>query len=160
LKIDENKEATAIQRLLDTTSSIEWQEKAYTPDETIMRIYRRPDGTEFVLSQPISGTPGTTFLLQQRHDISNSAKSDPTPSNPTGHCRPTRLPSPCLPHLFGKPLLKNLPLSGCTPALARAVSGKFIGSVTTSCRENGPSHPTVFGADGTESASFLRDQPG
>jgi len=59
--VDENKKAMTIQSLLDMTSGIEWREKAYTPDETIMRMYASPDRTEFVLSQPMSTTPGTTF---------------------------------------------------------------------------------------------------
>ena len=50
-----------VQSLLDMTSGIEWQEKAYTPDETIMRMYRSPDRTEFVLNQPMSSAPGTKF---------------------------------------------------------------------------------------------------
>jgi CubicO group peptidase (beta-lactamase class C family) len=59
--VDENKKAMTIQSLLDMTSGIEWQEKAYTPDETIMRMYASPDRTEFVLSQPMSNAPGTKF---------------------------------------------------------------------------------------------------
>jgi CubicO group peptidase (beta-lactamase class C family) len=59
--IDDNKKAMTVQSLLDMTSGIEWQEKAYTPDETIMRMYRSPDRTEFVLSQPMSSAPGTAF---------------------------------------------------------------------------------------------------
>jgi hypothetical protein len=43
------------------TSGIEWQERAYTPDETIMRMYRSPDPTKFVLSQPMLHAPGTSF---------------------------------------------------------------------------------------------------
>jgi CubicO group peptidase (beta-lactamase class C family) len=59
--VDEAKKAMTVQNLLDMTSGIEWQEKAYTPDETIMRMYRSPDRTEFVLSQPMSSTPGSKF---------------------------------------------------------------------------------------------------
>ena len=59
--IDDNKKAMTVQSLLDMTSGIDWQEKAYTPDETIIRMYRSPDRTEFVLSQPMSRAPGTTF---------------------------------------------------------------------------------------------------
>jgi CubicO group peptidase (beta-lactamase class C family) len=59
--VDENKKAMTIQSLLDMTSGIEWQERAYTPDETIMRMYKSPDRTEFVLTQPMSSTPGTKF---------------------------------------------------------------------------------------------------
>ncbi|HEY7297098.1 MAG TPA: serine hydrolase [Xanthobacteraceae bacterium] len=61
LNVDENKKAITIQNLLDMTSGIAWQEKAYTPDETIMRMYKSPDRTEFVLNQPMSSTPGTKF---------------------------------------------------------------------------------------------------
>jgi CubicO group peptidase (beta-lactamase class C family) len=59
--VDENKKAMTVQTLLDMTSGIEWREKAYTPGETIMKMYRSPDRTEFVLSQPMSDTPGTKF---------------------------------------------------------------------------------------------------
>jgi CubicO group peptidase (beta-lactamase class C family) len=61
LRVDENKRAMTVQTLLDMTSGIEWQEKAYTPDETIMQMYRSPDRTEFVLSQPMSNAPGSQF---------------------------------------------------------------------------------------------------
>jgi CubicO group peptidase (beta-lactamase class C family) len=61
LNIDENKKAMTIQSLLDMTSGIEWQERAYTPDEAIIRMYASPDRTEFVLSQPMSSAPGTKF---------------------------------------------------------------------------------------------------
>jgi CubicO group peptidase (beta-lactamase class C family) len=43
------------------TSGIDWQERAYTPDETIMRMYASPDRTEFVLNQPMSSAPGSKF---------------------------------------------------------------------------------------------------
>jgi CubicO group peptidase (beta-lactamase class C family) len=59
--VDENKKAMTIQSLLDMTSGIEWRERAYTPDETIMRMYASPDRTEFVLNQPMSSAPGTKF---------------------------------------------------------------------------------------------------
>src|SRR3984885_6160188 len=59
--VDDNKKAVTVQSLLDMTSGIEWQEKAYTPDETIMRMYQASDRTEFVLSQPMSGVPGAKF---------------------------------------------------------------------------------------------------
>ena len=59
--VDDNKRAMTVQTLLDMTSGIAWQEKAYTPDETIMRMYRSPDRTAFVLDQPMSGAPGTRF---------------------------------------------------------------------------------------------------
>ena len=59
--VDDNKKAMTVQSLLDMTSGIDWKEKAYTPDETIMRMYQSPDRTEFVLSQPMSGAPGSQF---------------------------------------------------------------------------------------------------
>jgi CubicO group peptidase (beta-lactamase class C family) len=59
--VDENKKAMTVQSLLDMTSGIEWKEKVFTPDETIMRMYASPDRTEFVLSQPMSNTPGSQF---------------------------------------------------------------------------------------------------
>jgi CubicO group peptidase (beta-lactamase class C family) len=59
--VDDNKRAMTVQNLLDMTSGIDWQEKIYAPDETIMRMYRSPDPTEFVLTQPMSNTPGSQF---------------------------------------------------------------------------------------------------
>ncbi|HZC96110.1 MAG TPA: serine hydrolase, partial [Bradyrhizobium sp.] len=59
--VDENKKAMTVQSLLDMTSGIDWKEKAYTPDETIMRMYASPDRTAFVLNQPMSNTPGRQF---------------------------------------------------------------------------------------------------
>jgi CubicO group peptidase (beta-lactamase class C family) len=59
--IDENKKAMTVQHLLDMTSGIEWTEKAYTPDETVMRMYKAPDRTAFVLNQPMSSAPGAKF---------------------------------------------------------------------------------------------------
>lgn len=59
--VDDNKRAMTVQTLLDMTSGIDWQEKAYTPDETIMRMYKSPDRTGFVLSQPMSSAPGSRF---------------------------------------------------------------------------------------------------
>ena len=61
LHVDEDKKAMTIQSLLDMTSGLEWTEKAYTPDETIMRMYRNPDRTAFVLNQPMSSAPGSKF---------------------------------------------------------------------------------------------------
>ena len=61
LNVDENKKAMTVQSLLDMTSGIDWQEKAYTPDETVVRMYKSPDRTEFVLRQPMSDAPGTHF---------------------------------------------------------------------------------------------------
>jgi CubicO group peptidase (beta-lactamase class C family) len=59
--VDDNKRALTVQNLLDMTSGIEWKERAYTPDETVMRMYGSPDHTEFVLSQPMSNRPGAKF---------------------------------------------------------------------------------------------------
>jgi CubicO group peptidase (beta-lactamase class C family) len=59
--IDDNKKAMTVQHLLDMTSGFEWQEKNYSPDETIMRMYRSPDRTEFVLNRPMSSAPGSKF---------------------------------------------------------------------------------------------------
>ena len=61
LNVDENKKAMTVQTLLDMTSGIEWKEKAYTPDETIMRMYQSPDRAEFVLDQPMANAPGSQF---------------------------------------------------------------------------------------------------
>lgn len=61
LNIDDNKKAMTVQSLLDMTSGIEWTEKAYTPDESIMRMYLTSDRTGFVLDQPMSGAPGAKF---------------------------------------------------------------------------------------------------
>jgi CubicO group peptidase (beta-lactamase class C family) len=59
--VDDAKKAMTVQNLLDMTSGIAWSENTYTPDETIMRMYRAPDITEFVLSQPMSDPPGARF---------------------------------------------------------------------------------------------------
>jgi CubicO group peptidase (beta-lactamase class C family) len=59
--LDDAKKAMTVQNMLDMTSGIAWQERAYTPDETIMRMYQSPDRTEFVLSQPMSNPPGKRF---------------------------------------------------------------------------------------------------
>jgi len=59
--IDDNKKAMTVQSLLDMTSGIDWKERAYTPDETIIRMYNAPDRTEFVLDQPMSKPPGSKF---------------------------------------------------------------------------------------------------
>ena len=59
--LDDAKKAMTVQNMLDMTSGIAWQEQAYTPDETIMRMYQSPDRTEFVLSQPMSDPPGARF---------------------------------------------------------------------------------------------------
>ena len=36
-------------------------ERFYTPDETVMRMYKSPDRTGFVLNQPMAGAPGVKF---------------------------------------------------------------------------------------------------
>ncbi len=59
--VDDRKRAMTVQNLLDMTSGIEWVEKALTPDETIMRMYKSPDRTAFVLNQPMAGAPGAEF---------------------------------------------------------------------------------------------------
>ncbi|MGY4234854.1 CubicO group peptidase (beta-lactamase class C family) [Bradyrhizobium sp. USDA 4449] len=59
--VDDNKRAMTVQTLLDMTSGLAWQERAYTPDETIIRMYKSPDRTKFVLDQPMSGPPGSNF---------------------------------------------------------------------------------------------------
>jgi CubicO group peptidase (beta-lactamase class C family) len=59
--IDDNKKAMTVQNLLDMTSGIRWQERYFTPDEAVMRMYDAPDRTAFVLDQPMSDPPGTKF---------------------------------------------------------------------------------------------------
>ena len=59
--VDDAKKAMTVQNMLDMTSGIAWDERAYTPDETIIRMYQSPDRTEFVLSQPMSDPPGARF---------------------------------------------------------------------------------------------------
>ncbi|HUN47164.1 MAG TPA: serine hydrolase [Stellaceae bacterium] len=59
--LDDRKRAITVQTMLDMTSGIAWKEKAYTPDESIMQMYRSADRAEFVLSQPMAHTPGTQF---------------------------------------------------------------------------------------------------
>jgi CubicO group peptidase (beta-lactamase class C family) len=59
--VDERKKAITIQNMLDMTSGIAWVEKAYTPDETIIRMYQSPDRVAFVLNQPMAEVPGKTF---------------------------------------------------------------------------------------------------
>lgn len=58
---DDRKKAMTVQSLLDMTSGIQWIEKAYTPDETIMKMYESPDRTAFVLNQPMAEAPGAHF---------------------------------------------------------------------------------------------------
>jgi CubicO group peptidase (beta-lactamase class C family) len=59
--LDDAKKAMTVQNMLDMTSGIAWAEGAYTPDEPIIRMYKSPDPTEFVLSQPMSDPPGARF---------------------------------------------------------------------------------------------------
>jgi len=59
--VDDAKKAMTVQNMLDMTSGIDWRERAYTPDETVMRMYQNPDRPEFVLSQPMSNPPGKHF---------------------------------------------------------------------------------------------------
>ena len=40
--VDDRKKAMTVQSLLDMTSGIEWVERLYTPDETLMRMYKVP----------------------------------------------------------------------------------------------------------------------
>jgi CubicO group peptidase (beta-lactamase class C family) len=59
--IDRRKDEMTIQNLLDMASGLLWKEEHYTPDETIMQMFRAPDRTKFVLDQPMSATPGSVF---------------------------------------------------------------------------------------------------
>lgn len=59
--MDDRKRTMTVQNLLDMTSGIQWTEKAYTPDETIMKMYGSPDRTAFVLNQPMADAPGARF---------------------------------------------------------------------------------------------------
>ncbi len=59
--LDDAKKAMTVQNMLDMASGIDWRERAYTPDETIMRMYQSSDRPEFVLSQPMSNPPGKRF---------------------------------------------------------------------------------------------------
>src|SRR3979490_1646677 len=59
--VDDRKKASTVQSLLDMTSGIEWVEKAYPPDETIMRMSQSADRANFVLAQPMAGVPGANF---------------------------------------------------------------------------------------------------
>ena len=79
--LDDNKKAMTVQHLLDMTSGIAWQEKSYTPDETIMRMYGAPDRTEFVLNQPMSDPPGAKFYYNSGNPYLLSALI----SKKTGH---------------------------------------------------------------------------
>jgi CubicO group peptidase (beta-lactamase class C family) len=59
--IDAKKRAMTVQNLLDMNSGIEWVEKRYTPEETIMKMYGSTNRTAFVLNQPMSDAPGSRF---------------------------------------------------------------------------------------------------
>ncbi|MBV8193084.1 MAG: serine hydrolase [Alphaproteobacteria bacterium] len=59
--VDDRKRAMTVQSLLDMTSGIRWTERFYTPDETIMQMYRSFDRTAFVLDQPMAEAPGAHF---------------------------------------------------------------------------------------------------
>lgn len=58
---DARKQAMTVQNLLDMTSGMAWTERYYTPDETLMQMFRSPDRTAFVLDRPMAHAPGTTF---------------------------------------------------------------------------------------------------
>ena len=59
--LDDAKKAMTVQNMLDMTSGLAWNERFYSPDETVMQMYRSPDRVEFVLSQPMSDPPGARF---------------------------------------------------------------------------------------------------
>ena len=59
--IDARKQAMTVQNLLDMNSGIEWTEKLYTPEETIMKMYESTNRTAFVLNQHMSDAPGSRF---------------------------------------------------------------------------------------------------
>jgi CubicO group peptidase (beta-lactamase class C family) len=71
--LDGKKRAMTVQNLLDMASGIEWQERAYTPDESITRMHGSPDRTAFVLDQPMSSTPGTRFYYNSGNSYVLSA---------------------------------------------------------------------------------------
>lgn len=58
---DDRKKAMTVQNLLDMTSGMAWTERYYTPDETLMQMFRSPNRTAFVLDRPMAHAPGTTF---------------------------------------------------------------------------------------------------
>jgi len=62
--LDDRKKAITIQSLLDMASGIAWVERAYTPDETVLRMYASPDPTGFILDQPMSDLPGEKFYYK------------------------------------------------------------------------------------------------
>jgi CubicO group peptidase (beta-lactamase class C family) len=59
--LDDRKKAMTVQSLLDMTSGMDWTEKFYTPDETLMQMFRSPNRSAFVLDRPMADDPGTTF---------------------------------------------------------------------------------------------------
>ncbi|MDB5654281.1 MAG: beta-lactamase [Tardiphaga sp.] len=59
--LDYRKKAITVQQLLDMTSGISWQEKNYSGDEAVQRMYRSRDRINFVLNQPMSDAPGARF---------------------------------------------------------------------------------------------------
>lgn len=59
--LDGGKKAITVQHLLDMASGIAWVERFYTPDETVIRMYKSPDPIGFVLDQPMSDPPGRHF---------------------------------------------------------------------------------------------------
>ena len=60
--VDDGKKAMTVQNMLDMTSGIAWKEELNSPDQPIMRMYKSPDPTAFVLSQPMSDPPGVRFF--------------------------------------------------------------------------------------------------
>lgn len=59
--VDDWKKAMTVQSLLDMTSGMEWTERYYTPNETLMQMFRSPNRTAFALDRPMVREPGTTF---------------------------------------------------------------------------------------------------
>ncbi|MFY9970015.1 MAG: serine hydrolase [Roseiarcus sp.] len=59
--LDDGKKAMTVQNMLDMTSGIAWNERFYSPDETVSEMYKSPDRVDFVLSQPMSNPPGARF---------------------------------------------------------------------------------------------------
>src|SRR3984957_10868313 len=60
--LDDGKKAMTVQNMLDMTSGLAWKEESNSPDQPIMRMYKSPDPTAFVLSQPMSDPPGARFF--------------------------------------------------------------------------------------------------
>lgn len=59
--VDDWKKAMTVQSLLDMTSGMDWTERYYTPNETLMQMFRSPNRTAFALDRPMVREPGTTF---------------------------------------------------------------------------------------------------